>query len=125
MKSDSKIREVSGSHYIAHANGTIELIKPTASCDRNVQEIFSSRTAQTLNQQMDNFRDAYSSELPDGWYLNAFIWHNILDEHVYNNFTGTYTVPNYPSSVKNQTLFYFIGLENIGNGPLNILQPVL
>ena len=41
-------------------------------------------------------------------------------------FTGTYVVPETPTNTSNQTLFYFIGIEDRSqSSPLTILQPVL
>lgn len=69
-------------------------------------------------------RATNDSTVPNGWYDNAYIWHYVIDEHVYSNFSATYTVPTDPTTVKDQILYYFIGLQDEGQD-LNILQPVL
>jgi len=43
----------------------------------------------------------------------------------YSKFSGNYNIPKDPKNGRGQILYYFIGLENTGGGPVNILQPVL
>lgn len=43
----------------------------------------------------------------------------------YSKFSGNYNIPADPKSGSGQILYYFIGLENTNDGPVNILQPVL
>jgi len=43
----------------------------------------------------------------------------------YSKFSGNYNIPTDPKNGRGQILYYFIGLENTGGGPVNILQPVL
>lgn len=43
----------------------------------------------------------------------------------YQRFTGTNNIPADPVNGNGQVLYYFIGLENNNDGPVNILQPVL
>lgn len=43
----------------------------------------------------------------------------------YSKFSGSYNIPADPKNGSGQVLYYFIGLENTNDGPVNILQPVL
>jgi len=57
----------------------------------------------------------------DGWLDNA----GYYPPNEVMTFSGTYTVPNNPAVDSSQVLFYFIGTENLSQGQLSILQPVL
>lgn len=110
-----------GSVSITHVTGEIEVIHPSSSCHQDNVAKQRHKTTQRHKQAM---AESGNNAIPDGWYDNAYIWHYIIDEHVYKSFKATYTVPTNPRVNKDQTLYYFIGLQDEGEN-LNILQPVL
>ena len=57
----------------------------------------------------------------DGWF-NYTGWYP--PQNV-GKFTATYIVPNTPTNIGNQILYYFIGVQDNSSSPLTILQPVL
>lgn len=104
---------------ITHPDGVIEHRVAPSACHDDMARLVAERETKRVKKATGN------GGVPgDGWYDNAEIWHYSIDEHLYKNFTAKYTVPPSPIAVKDQTLFYFIGLEDMGYA-LNILQPVL
>jgi len=68
-------------------------------------------------QRRNSTRKAFA----DGWLDNA----SYFPSKEVAEFTGNYLVPGAPPTDSGQTLFYFIGTENMNTGQLSILQPVL
>jgi hypothetical protein len=61
----------------------------------------------------------------NGWLDNAG-WYPPSCENQLDSFVSTYTIPGNPTTVTNQVLFYFIGMQDNNNpAALNIIQPVL
>merc|ERR1719507_1709617 len=59
---------------------------------------------------------------PNAWLDNAGWYPPSKDM---SKFTGDYIVPKGSPDKGGCTLYYFIGMQNNGQGPVNILQPVL
>jgi hypothetical protein len=75
--------------------------------------------AEEIRKNLLNKREGVSAT--NGWldYVSYTPTFNVAD------FYGQYTVPANPKISLNQVLFYFIGVENLKQSPVTILQPVL
>lgn len=95
-----------GNLLVEYKNGTNEIIVPPVQChDDYARMIKSHDRKNSPNAWLDNA----------GWYPPG---------RDMSKFTGTYIVPGNPNR-GGCTLYYFIGMQNNGDGPVNILQPVL
>merc|ERR1711862_407401 len=95
-----------GGLTIEHGNGTLEsvFVHPKCHTDEVALKLARRRSGDEPNEWKDNAGYTYRSG--------------------YSKFTGKYNIPSDPRS-GGQILYYFIGMENTGGGPVNILQPVL
>jgi len=89
---------------VEFADGSKKLIKPHPKCHESMAELMAKR------------------DEPNAWLDNAGWYPPGKDM---SKFTGTYTVPAGNPERGGATLYYFIGMQNNGQGPVNILQPVL
>jgi hypothetical protein len=98
--------EADGGLTIEHGNGTLEtmFVHPKCHTDEVALKLARRRSGDEPNEWKDNAGYTYRSG--------------------YSKFTGKYNIPSDPRS-GGQILYYFIGMENTGGGPVNILQPVL
>jgi len=94
----------SGNLLVEYPNGTSEIIIPPPQCHEDMARMMSERNSP--NAWMDNA----------GWYPPS---------KDMSKFTGNYVVPAGDPLEGRATLYYFIGMQNNGQGPVNILQPVL
>jgi len=101
---------------IEHVNGTLQSMAVHPKChaddvslkmalNRRAQARLATSGNASVGQWMDNAGFTYSAG--------------------YQKFSGNNNVPADPVSGDGQILYYFIGLENNNDGPVNILQPVL
>merc|ERR1712151_271153 len=92
---------------ITHADGTLQStqIHPDCHSDEVAMKMAARR----------------AGDVPNEWKDNAGFTHN----EGYKSFKGNNNVPSDPKNGNGQILYYFIGMENTGGGPVNILQPVL
>jgi len=96
----------SGNLLVEYKNGTDEIIVPPPQCHQDFDRMMKARKVKKgPNAWLDNA----------GWYPPG---------RDMSKFTGTYIVPGTPSR-GGCTLYFFIGMQNNGDGPVNILQPVL
>lgn len=100
-------RETADGLTITHANGTLQSreIHPDCHSDAVALKMAARR----------------AGDVPNEWKDNAGFTHN----EGYKSFSGNNNVPSDPKNGNGQILYYFIGMENTGGGPVNILQPVL
>jgi len=79
------------------------------------------RRAKDKEWERSSLKSHHYGDYVKGWLDNA----GFFPPSDVVSFSGTYTVPSTPTE-NGQTLFYFIGIENMNNtGPVSILQPVL
>jgi len=97
-----------GSLLAEYANGTSEIIIPPRQCHDDMARLIKEREA--------------NKKEPNAWLDNAG-WY--LPSKDLSSFTGTYINPAGSPQRGGATLYYFIGSQNNGDGPVNILQPVL
>jgi len=102
---------------VLHKNGTVLHLPELPECMswalkmQYERQLARNRTIVSENDQL----------VGDGWLDNAAFY----PPNYASSFSGTYTVPQGPSSRGYQYLYYFLGLENMNTSPLTILQPVL
>ena len=130
-KSDCVLQIPSGSAVEEGPNGQIIVTPPSSSsqeaflfsapshCGEDLERAMASRTsARNPHPKQEE------GDVKNGWQ-DYLYWFGPNGGH-FGYFAGTYTVPAIPATVKDQTDFYFLGLENLDdNAPVNILQPVL
>lgn len=99
---------------IEHANGARSAVRVPSKCHEDEVALkMAAKRQRTLT---------LSSNVSVGqWMDNAGYTYN----SGYRKFTGTNNIPADPENGVGQVLYYFIGLENTNEGPVNILQPVL
>jgi len=102
---------------IEHVNGTKEWMAAHPSC--HTDEV----ALRLGGQRRDASLGAKSNSIVKvgQWMDNAGYTYNAG----YQKFNGNYNIPADPVDGNGQILYYFIGLENTNDGPVNILQPVL
>lgn len=106
--------ESDGGLTIQHVNGTRQLISVHPNCH-------SDHVALKMAHRRSLGSAAASNATVRQWMDNA----GYTYDDGYSKFSGNYNIPADPKSGDGQILYYFIGLENIGYGAVNILQPVL
>jgi len=105
----STVEEMSdGSLGVEYANGTFEKFAVPDSCHEDMARMMKER-----DLKMNG---------PNAWLDNAGWYPPGKDM---SKFTGDYIVPAGDPARGGCTLYYFIGMQNNGQGPVNILQPVL
>ena len=100
-------RETADGLTITHANGTLQSREIHPDCHSDAVAL--------------NMAARRAGDIPNEWKDNAGFTHN----EGYKTFSGNNNVPSDPRNGNGQILYYFIGMENTGGGPVNILQPVL
>lgn len=105
------VEEVATGLKVEYSNGTTKIFPTPDECHADMARLMKEREARRANL----------SDTPNAWLDNAG-WYP--PSRSMSRFTGTYTVPGTPSQA-GDTLYYFIGMQNNGGGPVNILQPVL
>lgn len=90
---------------VEYPNGTKESFTTPPQCHEDMARMMKERE-NGPNAWLDNA----------GWYPPS---------KSMSKFTGDYVVPAGSPSQGGATLYYFIGMQNNGQGPVNILQPVL
>lgn len=90
---------------VEYPNGTMESFTPPPQCHEDMARMMKERE-NGPNAWLDNA----------GWYPPG---------RDMSKFTGDYVVPAGDPQRGGATLYYFIGMQNNGDGPVNILQPVL
>jgi len=105
------LEELSSGNLLAeYENGTSEVIVPPPQCHEDMARLVREKEA------MKNG--------PNAWLDNAG-WYPPKSDGGISKFTGTYINPAGDPERGGCTLYYFIGSQNNGQGPVNILQPVL
>jgi hypothetical protein len=97
-----------GSLGVEYANGIFEKFVVPDSCHEDMARMMKER-----DLKMNG---------PNAWLDNAGWYPPGKDM---SKFTGDYIVPAGDPARGGCTLYYFIGMQNNGQGPVNILQPVL
>jgi len=98
-----------------YANGSSEVIIPPSQCHDDMARLIKEKEAKAKNSTL-------KGSGPNQWCDNAGWYPPSKD---IKSFTGTYINPAGNPSRGGATLYYFIGSQNNGQGPVNILQPVL
>jgi len=102
------VEELPNGNLLAdYANGTSEIFTVPEQCHEDMTRMLKARE---------------SKNGPNAWLDNAGWYPPSKD---ISKFTGTYINPAGSPDKGGATLYYFIGAENIGSGPVNIVQPVL
>jgi hypothetical protein len=94
---------------VEYADGSSEVITPPDECHEDMARMMKERDIARANG-------------PNAWLDNAGWYPPSKDM---SKFTGDYIVPKGSPDRGGCTLYYFIGMQNNGQGPVNILQPVL
>ena len=110
------IEEVKEGLKATHTDGTVKIIPHNPKCDSFHKNMKKQNAA--INRAELN-----SNITPISWeWFNYTSW---TAPDTMTNYTATYTVPDTPTNVKNQTLFYFIGIQDNTSPTVSIIQPVL
>lgn len=91
--------------------------------DGTTKDYISSEKCLAFGRSFKGRRAAASGSSPisNGWF-NYAGW---VAPQTVGQFTATYTLPNVPANPGSQTLYYYIGIEDLDSSPLVILQPVI
>jgi len=77
------------------------------------------------NLKRNTIKTQYNQNaIQNGWIDSASYLINNKGQNI-TGFNGTYTVPNNPPEISEQSLFYYVGIENVDSVYPTILQPVL
>jgi len=98
---------------VEYVNGSSEIITPPAVCHEDMARMMKERDIKIAEAKAAG---------PNAWLDNAGWYPPGRDM---SKFTGDYIVPQGSPDRGGCTLYYFIGMQNNGQGPVNILQPVL
>merc|ERR1719361_3042872 len=107
------VEDLNGKVLVEYKNGTSETIVPPVQCHEDMARMMKVWEEKKLYQDKTG---------PNAWLDNAGWYPPGRDM---SKFTGTYVNPAGDPSRGGCTLYYFIGMQNNGQGPVNILQPVL
>merc|ERR1712130_110278 len=116
---DTVLEEVADGLKVEYANGTTVVLDTPDECHADMARLMKEKKARRERSPTNGTNGPVPNQWLDnaGWYPPA----GSMSE-----FTATYTVPGDPSTTSgSDTLYYFIGMQNNGQGPVNILQPVL
>jgi len=97
---------------IKHNDGKLQSVEVPESCHTDNVAMKMAGRRQLASTSNSSVRQ---------WMDNAGYTYNAG----YKSFSGNYNIPADPENDEGQILYYFIGLENTNDGPVNILQPVL
>jgi hypothetical protein len=98
-----------------HSDGTVKDYASSTKCLEFAKTLKSRRRSATASLPSG------SSPIVDGWF-NYASW---LAPATIGKFTATYTLPAPPANPGKQTVFYYIGLEDLQASSPTILQPVM
>lgn len=98
---------------VEYVNGSSEIITPPDVCHEDMARMMKERDMKIAEAKAAG---------PNAWLDNAGWYPPGKDM---SKFTGDYIVPQGSPDRGGCTLYYFIGMQNNGQGPVNILQPVL
>jgi len=101
--------------------GTSTVVKTFDSppeCGADLQRLYNERQ---MRKKLNG-----TAPFPINGWLDYGGWYPSGSQANLQKYTSTYTIPNNPTTVSTQTLFYFIGMQdNEEPNYLNIIQPVL
>mmetsp|Transcript_6291 Transcript_6291/g.8827 ORF Transcript_6291/g.8827 Transcript_6291/m.8827 type:complete len:316 (+) Transcript_6291:35-982(+) len=124
------IRKVARGHMVRiQKEGALEVVRKADGVVVERSEEANQSCIQHARKMLENRRQKKQEKVADGWL--DYVEYYTTDETsktLAGFFEGTYTVPEDPPSGNNgQTLFYFIGTENLDadGESVTILQPVL
>ncbi len=109
------IEETSEGLKASYTDGTSQIYKPKPNC---IQHVMNMKTQYKDHLQKKPAQsDIVSLPISHSWF-NFVSW---TMPSAIKNYSAEYIVPQTPTNISNQTLFYFIGVQN----SLTIIQPVL
>jgi len=107
------VTEKDGRLSVTHPSGEVELRPVPPECHDDAARLAAERKAKKA-----------TSGIADGW-LDYGGYYSEQGRDSLKSFTGSYTIPAAPKTVGDQTIYYFIGMQDNGDRAVNIVQPVL